>query len=72
MLSSICLCTVSFDLTQRLSALRRSRFSLQNCSGVLTPELHEPGGRFPLTDCALAERGVLVKNGAKLFTEITD
>ena len=35
MLSSICLCTVSFDLSQHLSAIRRSRFSLQNGSEIL-------------------------------------
>ena len=33
--SQICLWTVSLDLSQRLSAFRRSRFSSQNCSAIL-------------------------------------
>ena len=32
----------------------------------------EPGGRLPLTDCAVADRGVFVKDGANLSTEISD
>jgi len=32
----------------------------------------EPGGRLPLTNCAVAERGVFVKDGAKLSIEISD
>ena len=31
----------------------------------------EPGGRLPLTDCAVAERGVFVKDG-ELSVEISD
>ena len=31
----ICLWTVSLDLSHRLSACRRSRFSSQNCSAIL-------------------------------------
>ena len=30
------------------------------------------GGRLPLTDCAMAERGVFVKDAAKLSVEISD
>ena len=32
----------------------------------------EPGGRLPLTDCAVAEKGVLIKDAAKLSVEISD
>lgn len=32
----------------------------------------EPEGRLPLTDCVVAERGVFVKDGAKLSVEIGD
>ena len=32
----------------------------------------EPGGLLPLTDCAVAERGVFVKDAAKLSVEISD
>ena len=32
----------------------------------------EPGGWLPLMDCAVAERGVFVKDAAKLSVEICD
>ena len=71
---------MSFDFSQRLSALRRSRFSLQNVSEILL-------NRFGVQNCseillnqgvglrlrtAMTEKGVLVKNGTKLFIEIGD
>ena len=30
----------------------------------------EPGGQLPLTDCALAERGLFVNDGAKLLKSV--
>ena len=32
----------------------------------------EPGHQLPCTGCAMAERGVLVKNGTEMVTVITD
>ena len=60
--SYICLWTVSLDLSHRLSACRRSRFSSQNCSG----------SAIPCTDCATAERGVLFKDRIEMVIVVTD
>ena len=32
----------------------------------------EPGRRLPCTDCATAERGILVKDRTKMVTVVTD
>ena len=57
---------MSFDLSQHLCALRRSLFLFAK----LLSSAAEPGGGLPLTDCAVAERGVFVKDG-ELSVEIS-
>ena len=58
---------MSFDLSQHFCP---ATFPFQFAK--LHSNAAEPGGWLPLTDCAVAERGVFVKDAAKLSVEISD